>query len=84
MASASIRPAPVWEALYALRSGARAITGAVSGVLIVASWSLSPRTPQWPNAAPCSAYPCTSRMGVIEVDERDPIRCVDFPTPNAH
>ena len=45
MAWASIRPAPLADAVLPLRSRARAITGAASGVETVASWMFSPRTP---------------------------------------
>ena len=44
MAWASSLPAPLAEAVLPLRSRARAITGAASGVEIVASWMFSPRT----------------------------------------
>lgn len=45
IAWASNRPTPVAEAVLPRRSRARAITGAELGLLIVASWMLSPRTP---------------------------------------
>jgi len=44
IASRIIRTAPWAEAAAPRRSLVAAITGAASGVLIVASWALSPRT----------------------------------------
>ena len=43
IASRSIRTAPWAEGAAPRRSRVAAITGAASGVLIVASWALSPR-----------------------------------------
>jgi hypothetical protein len=45
MVWANIRPAPVAEAVFPLRSQARPITGAASGVEIVATWMFRPRLP---------------------------------------
>ena len=44
MAWANNRPAPAAEEVFPRRSRARAITGAASGVEIVASWMFRPRT----------------------------------------
>lgn len=61
IAWATNRPAPDAEAAFPARNRARAITGAVVGVVSVASWIFSPRTPEYPNAAACLAYPWTWR-----------------------
>ena len=61
MAWATNLPAPDAEAAFPRRNRARAITGAVVGVVIVANWMFSPRTPEYPTAAPCLAYPWTWR-----------------------
>ena len=45
MAWATIRPAPLAEAVLPLRSRARATTGAVTGLDKAASWMFNPRTP---------------------------------------
>jgi hypothetical protein len=68
MASAINDPAPRAEPALPALSRVAAITGAASGVLIVATNGFNPRsrswyppTFAWPNAAPCFFFPYTRR-----------------------
>ena len=52
-ASPTIRAAPFGEPVFPFRSRCPRITGADDGVEAVAISAFSPRTPEYPNPAPC-------------------------------
>ena len=70
---ASSLPAPVAEAVLPLRSRARAMTGAVIGVLIVASWMFRPRTLAVAERGALLGVAVDLADGVVDIDERDPL-----------
>lgn len=61
-ASLASRTTPRGEPAEPLRNRWAAITGANVSPDTVASRAFRPRTPEYPNAAPCLACPCTSMM----------------------